>query len=204
MFGKLSSPLVALGSVALFGGLLVACDKPSAPVAPEHAAHARGGSGITPAALNRQLAELRQATAQFHDIQAARDAGYTILFDPDGEGPGSACLSHPTQGGMGEHYVNPVLLFDGGALDVSRPEALIYEPQKNGKYRLVGVEYVIPFSDLPKTAEPPVLLGQQFMANDNEGFKLWALHAWVWKHNPSEGGMFAPWNPTVTCEFSTK
>ncbi len=151
--------------------------------------------------LNRQLAELRRATAGFHEIDAARAASYTVLFDPDGDGPGSACLSHPTDGAMGEHYVHPGLLFDGGALEITRPEALIYEPMANGKHRLVGVEYVVPFSDAPKDGPAPELFGMKFMANDDPGFHLWALHVWVWANNPS--GMFMPWNPRVTCRHST-
>jgi hypothetical protein len=31
----------------------------------------------------------------------------------------------------------------------------------------------------------------------NHTFDVWALHVWVWKHNPS--GMFADWNPQVSC-----
>lgn len=190
----------AIGCALVCGALMAACDGSDAAVAPEEAMFAHDHSGNSPAMENRQLAELRRATAKFHNFEAAQAAGYTILFDPDGAGPGSACLSNPALGAMGEHYVDPALLFDGGALDISQPEALIYEPMQNGKFRLVAVEYVIPFSDLPMTSEPPVLFGQKFMPNNNPGFQLWALHAWVWKNNPS--GMFAAWNPNVTCEFS--
>jgi hypothetical protein len=60
--------------------------------------------------------------------------------------------------------------------------------------RLVGVEYVVPFGAWT-APEPPVLFGQHF--HRNETFGLWALHVWVWQHNPS--GLFADWNPRVTC-----
>ena len=189
----LVAPLAALA--------LTACaDQPSEPLAntDAHAAHARL---VEPSAeLNRQLATLRRATARFHDIDDAGAAGYTVLFDPDGAGPGSACL-RLGDAAMGEHFVHPGLLFDGGALDVAAPEALIYEPMRNGKYRLVAVEYVVPFSDVPSTATPPTLFGMDFMANDNPGFHLWALHVWVWRDNPD--GIFAPWNANVTCQHST-
>jgi hypothetical protein len=33
-----------------------------------------------------------------------------------------------------------------------------------------------------------------------EGAGIWALHVWLWKHNPS--GMFADWNPNVTCKYA--
>lgn len=179
-----------------------AAEQPTQPVdlRPDdaHGTHARL---VEPSAeLNRDLARLRRATAQFHDIEAARAAGYAVLFDPDGDGPGSACLSQENAA-MGEHYVHPGLLFDEGALDVAAPEALIYEPTSDGRHRLVGVEFVVPFSDVPPSAPAPVLFGQEFMPNDNPGFHLWALHVWAWKDNPD--GIFTAWNANVTCGYST-
>ena len=192
----LALSLAAMATAACAGDQTTA--PPAANVEATHVAHSRQ---VEPSAeLNRQLASLRAATARFHDIDAARAAGYTILFDPDGAGPGSACLAQ-SDAAMGEHYVHPGALFDQGALDVATPEALIYEPMKNGKYRLVGVEYVIPFSDVPATAPAPALFGQAFMANHNPGFQLWALHVWAWKDNPD--GIFSAWNPNVTCQYSS-
>src|SRR5712675_448966 len=51
------------------------------------------------------------------------------------------CVSGPDHGAMGVHYVNGPLVVDG-LIDVSRPEALIYEPL-NGRLRLVGVEFIV-------------------------------------------------------------
>lgn len=48
------------------------------------------------------------------------------------------------------------------------------------------------------TADPPVLMGHEFHPVPAAG--IWGLHAWVWKHNPD--GMFADWNPEVSCEFA--
>jgi hypothetical protein len=42
-------------------------------------------------------------------------------------------------------------------------------------------------------------MGQQFMQFDT--FQVWGLHVWIWKENPS--GLFAPWNPRVTCKNTT-
>jgi len=64
------------------------------------------------------LAEARAATARFHNVEVALDAGYA---------PGSPC-----EPGQGIHYVNMNLAFDP-TLDVTTPEVLLYEPQKNGK-----------------------------------------------------------------------
>jgi hypothetical protein len=48
---------------------------------------------------------------------------------------------------------------------------------------------------------PPSLFGQQFMltqAGSHYGLPaLYALHAWIWKANPS--GTFSPYNPQVAC-----
>ena len=76
---------------------------------------------------------------------------------------------------------------------------MLYEPEQNGRLRLVAVEYIIPYTAHSRSAAPPVLFGQEFKQNDT--FQLWGLHAWVWKENPS--GMFASWNPNVTCEHTT-
>ena len=78
------------------------------------------------------LAEIRAATAQYHDIAVAEAAGYN--------GTGEPCVSAPP-GTMGFHYVNRPLVGDP-ALDVSRPEILLYAPTEDGGRRLVGVEYM--------------------------------------------------------------
>ena len=172
-----------------------ACER--APVIGPDAVPAAGVSGgganqapDTPATLNAQLAELRALTARFHDLDEAMAAGYTVLVTP--------CLALPGTGAMGFHYGNPAYINDP-AVNYLQPELLLYEPQKNGKLRFVGVEYIIPFALLPSTATPPTLLGQT-MHTDFAG-NLWALHAWVGRHNPA--GMFADWNPKVSCEFAS-
>jgi hypothetical protein len=71
----------------------------------------------------------------------------------------------------------------------------VYEKLPNGEYRLNGVEYIIPFSILPETAEPPVVMGQKL--KPAPGLKLWYRHVWVWLENPS--GVFEDWNPKVKC-----
>jgi hypothetical protein len=140
------------------------------------------------ASVEQDLATLRRVTASFHDFETAKNAGWSAKI--------TACMQSP-DGGMGFHYGN-VGLIDGTAR-VDEPELLLYEPEKNGKLRLVAVEYIIPYTAHSRSAEPPVLFGQPFAQNDV--FQLWGLHAWVWKENPS--GMFAPWNPNVTCAHTT-
>lgn len=140
------------------------------------------------AAVHQDLAALRALTAPFHDLSTAMDAGYDT--------PVTGCLSHPTDGAMGVHYGN-LAFFDANA-ELLAPEALVYEPRKNGKMRLVAVEYIIPFDAHPATEDPPELLGQHFHAVEDAG--VWGLHIWLWRHNPN--GLFAEWNPNVTCDWA--
>ncbi|WP_220624423.1 hypothetical protein [Pontibacter sp. HSC-14F20] len=144
---------------------------------------------------NKVLADIRSATARYQRIEQAMADGYV---------PASPCVSHPVLGGMGFHYVKPSLL--DGELNHRQPEALLYEPQKNGRMQLVGVEFIIR-ADVWEQAAPPMLGDQVFDAYidspDNPlEFDNYQLHAWVWKHNPS--GMHFPFNPTVSCEFAVE
>lgn len=171
--------------------LLVACE--SQPTTPEltrrpdqRAAAVRGlGSNV-----DKELAALRRATAAFHDFATASKAGWGTQI--------TACMTDPDgRGGMGFHYGNTDLI--NGTATVENPQLLLYEPEKNGKLRLVAVEYIIPYSFHARSAAPPVLFGQPFEPVD--AFQLWGLHAWVWEENPS--GIFKPWNPRVNCVNAT-
>ena len=165
--------------------LLAGCD--GAPVPTENAAHLAAARPAyqSAAALERDLATLRRVTAPFHDFEVASDAGWSA--------PITGCMTDPTLGGMGFHYGN-VGLIDGVAR-VDEPELLLYQPVRNGRLQLVAVEYIIPYTFVSRDSPAPELFGQKFQQNDV--FQLWGLHVWVWKQNPS--GLFAPWNPRVTC-----
>jgi hypothetical protein len=140
------------------------------------------------------LAQLRKAVAPFRNLTAAQKAGYkTVVTNP---GNGATCLYDSKMGGMGVHYLNTALVDD--TVVVTKPEIMIYEPQKDGSLRFVGVEYIIPFKIRAATATPPVLLGQKFKQNDT--FQLWALHAWVGRNNRS--GTFSDYNPDVSCKLA--
>jgi hypothetical protein len=140
--------------------------------------------------VNKDLARLRQATAAFQRFDSASHAGWSA--------PITACMTDPGgAGGMGFHYGNVGLI--NGTVTVDKPQLLLYEPEQNGRLRLVAVEYIIPYTFIPRSADPPVLFGQKFAQVD--AFQLWGLHAWVWKENPS--GMFAAWNPNVNCANTT-
>jgi hypothetical protein len=136
---------------------------------------------------------VRDATRQFIDVNAAGPAGY---------GPAFGCVSGPDHGAMGIHYVNGTLVGDG-EIDVSQPEALIYEPVGNRR-RLVGVEFIVDAATWLAAHDnsPPMLEGQdfQFVASPNR-FNLpsfFELHVWAWRDNPN--GAFVDWNNQVSCE----
>lgn len=163
--------------------LLAACGREPAITETAGTAEVRGLS----TAQQRDLAAARASTARFHRFDVAyEEAEYTFLFM-------DMCMESP-EGGMGFHYVNTGLL--DADLDVRTPEALMYEPGPNGQRRLVGLEYVVPASEWT-SPNPPRLFGRDLVLN---GFGLWALHVWIWKHNPdTENGIFADWNPNVSC-----
>ena len=167
------------------GGEPVATER-GATVAAQREAESEGSA----ASVEKDLATLRRVTAPFHNFDKARRAGWSAQITPCMTDPGGA-------GGMGFHYGNTALI--DGTARVDEPELLLYEPEQNGRLRLVAVEYIIPYTAHSRSAAPPVLFGKPFIQNDV--FQLWGLHAWVWKENPS--GMFANWNPRVTCEHAT-
>ena len=143
------------------------------------------------------LNDVRAATARYNSLTVAKAHKYAILKDTQG----IACIANPGVGAMGVHYVNGDLVGTTG-VNPLKPEALVYEPQKNGQLRLVAVEYVTFKTQWDATHKaPPKLFGQTFMLTpDGNRFGLpafYSLHAWIWKHNPS--GTFAMWNPNVHC-----
>ena len=183
-----SQKMLKVGAIAAVFtiGVAAACYEPSS--APNAAA------GTPTVAMNKDIAgvgddvaRLRAATARFHDIDAARAAEYTVAL--------TGCYTDELngQGGMGYHFGKGSII--DATVNELEPEALLYEPQKNGRPKLVGVEYIVPFAVVPSESPAPRAFGMDF--KKNFVFNVWALHVWVWKHNPS--GLFADWNPDVTC-----
>lgn len=137
------------------------------------------------AQIGNPLAEaVRSATEKYQDPAAALADGYVAM----------PCVSGPGSGAMGIHFVNPPLLEDG-EIDVSRPEALMYEPQADGSLELLGVEFIA-------FEGPAVLMGHLFhfvAAPNRYGLDpFYELHVWAWRENP--GGMFADFNTAVSCD----
>ena len=141
----------------------------------------------------QNLTDVRAATAPLANLDVAVAAGY---------GKVKGCAQMPGMGAMGQHYVKGDLVGDP-ALNPLRPEALVFEPRGDGSYRLVAVEYIVLKADWEKAngATTPSLYGKQLALvkapNAYELPDFYELHLWLWKTNPS--GLFADWNPRVSC-----
>jgi hypothetical protein len=125
------------------------------------------------------------ATAGYQDVATAEAAGYGSSLATLG------CFTDPERGGMGVHYIDQSLM--DGRVDITKPEALVYELDANGKITgLVAHEYIVPIDAWTKST-PPQLFGMDF--HQHPTLPLWVLHTWLWKDNPS--GIFQDWNPAV-------
>jgi len=142
---------------------------------------------------NALVKVVRESTERFKDVAMAEAEGYHLLF---------GCVSGPDAGAMGMHFVNLALLADG-ELDATRPEIVIYEPQPNGRLRLIGADYLV-YADAwhAKHTSPPELMGQLFHLFESPNrFGLpafYTLHVWAWKDSPT--GAFVNWHANVSCD----
>jgi hypothetical protein len=152
----------------------------------------------SPAGIAAHLAKAKAALDKYESVAAAEADGYVA------EGP---CESTPTDpaatwwgGAMGIHYVNDALL--KGPIVATKPPVLTYAPTSGG-LKLLAAEWFQPDADqnAQTDADRPSLFGRAFdgpMAGHAPGMPMhYDLHVWLWAHNPS--GLFAPWNPSVSC-----
>lgn len=184
--GRVRAAALTLVAAALLGTPLAAAAAP------------RGDADV-----HKDLAGARAATAQFHRTGAANAAGYAPF--PEGV-PLHQCIAarDPGHGAMGVHWLNAALV--DTTLDPAQPEVLVYEPTKNGRLRLVAMEYVV-FAGAWEAAHPgttPQIFGMDMVyvgePNRYELPAFWQRHAWVWRNNPA--GMFADHNPAVSCRHA--
>ena len=168
-------------------------------VAHEH--HANGALNADTAELHNELAQVRRATARFHDLDAALAAGYELGWvNGGGMWIINGCVANvlnPAAGAMGYHYFNRDLMADL-TVDRLEPEVLVYAPGPDGEQRLAAVEWVVrgaTSNPIGVSTAPSVLGMPMHILNPAVGFYL--MHAWIWQPNPA--GMFMDWNPDVTC-----
>jgi hypothetical protein len=133
--------------------------------------------------------KVRAATAPFKNLDSAVARGYNrdvaVCFADSIYGSGGA---------MGYHHVNRAYI--DAKLEVEKPEIVMYERTKDGKYELTAVEYLLLYRFWPKdSAVAPTFLGRPLLRDDTRNY--WYTHMWIWK--PSSTGLFADWNPAVKC-----
>ncbi|MGH9258247.1 MAG: hypothetical protein ACRD3C_27110 [Vicinamibacterales bacterium] len=165
------------------------------------------------------LAEVRSATERFQDVKVALAEGY--IRDPFDLCDTADMMGWPASfGAMGVHYFRPDLLgitappsprVDGAGThtDFRLPGILIYEPQDDGSLELVAVENLVFARAWRETGHsvPPTFHGVPYdtMTDDptteaDEAHMFephFDRHVWIYRDNPN--GVFAPFNPAVTC-----
>ncbi|WP_142828669.1 hypothetical protein [Planococcus soli] len=138
--------------------------------------------------VREELAISKKALKKYRDIDVALDEGFVGLV------PG-ACVPN-----MGIHLVKPSRA-DDAKLRIKKPEILVYEPLKDGSYKLVAAEWYVPAEETDKT---PKLFKEKFQGpmdnHDGSEGQHYDLHAWLFKKNPD--GMFSPENKRVSCQYA--
>ncbi|MEA3008422.1 MAG: hypothetical protein QOJ91_114 [Sphingomonadales bacterium] len=167
------------------------------------------------------LDEVRAATARFQNVQVALAEGY--VRDPGDMCDTAAMMGRPAAlGGMGIHFFrpdrlgitappNPRVGGNGTHTDFRKPSILIYEPREDGSLELIAVEnlvFVKAWQAAGHRARPKFQgLDYDFMSDDPatpideaHGFEPhYDRHVWLYR--PNANGMFAQYNPSVTCRF---
>lgn len=179
-----------LMGISLLGLGVVSALAQEGPARPTAEVQPTGQSSADPGALIRIV---RESTERFKDVRVAESEGYALMF---------GCVTGPDAGAMGLHYVNGQIL-SRNELDPTKPQIVIYEPQPDGKLRLVGADFVV-FAEAwdKRNQGPPQLMGQlfhYFEAPNRFGLPpFYTLHVWAWKDNPN--GAFVNWHPNVSCK----
>jgi len=193
---------IELSGMKRAAGAAVVIALASLPTALVHAQsghdHGAAKTDKTPTAeqkrdANALVTTVRRATARFFDVEVARSEGYLSQF---------GCVSGSDFGAMGMHFVNGPLVMDG-ELDATKPEIVIYEPQADGKLKLVGADFLVIADQWNATHDgPPELMGQLFHlfeAPNRFGLPaFYTLHVWAWKESPT--GTFVNWHSNISCD----
>jgi hypothetical protein len=181
---------------------------------------ARIDASSSPPAGEPSLADVRRATDKYRDVKAALAEGY--IRDPANMCETAVMMGLPPEkGAMGIHYFRPDMLGitsppnprvngSGTHTDFRKPAILLYEPQADGSLELVGVENLV-FAKSWKDAghdAPPSFHGVAYDTMiDNPATPIDEAHnfephhdrhVWLYRENPN--GVFAPFNPRVTCK----
>jgi hypothetical protein len=194
--------LAAVAAAAVLG--LAGCGRPATTAAAGHPNDPTPTSSawVTPV-LAQQLVLARAATSKYvNDLDAAKADGYEIIT--------------PMMAGMGYHFLNKQIK----GFDVTKPDILVYEKNKDATFTLAALEWVF-----PSTPDSPPLAGatygsfpaachyadgsfvpadaQASCASRNpagSAFNFWhpdlvTLHVWLWYDNPD--GLYHGTNPLI-------
>jgi hypothetical protein len=181
----------AIRTASSAGLFLLICVSPSMALAQHHSQ----GADDRRSNANALVQVVRDATERFRDVTVAENEEYQLMF---------GCVSGDYGGAMGLHYVNLALVFDGGELDPTRPEIVLYEPTPSGRLRITGADFLVIAKDWDDRHpdSPPQLMGQLFHRFESPNrFGLpdfYTLHVWAWKQSPT--GTFVNWHENVSCD----
>lgn len=169
------------------------------------------------------LAEVRTLTERFQDVNVALAEGY--IRDPMNMCDTAEMMGKPASlGAMGIHFFRPDMLGvtaapnprvngTGTHTDFRSPSILIYEPQKDGSLKLIAVENLVFQKSWAATGAktPPTFHGLAWDAMQDDPETAvdeahmfephYDRHVWLYRENPN--GMFAQYNPKVSCQFHT-
>lgn len=165
---------------------------------------ARQGAAPVAAAdqMSSQLQASKTALEKYQDPFTAVREGYLssvgcVAFTQSGSMNG---MPYPA-GAMGVHFIN---FSNVGKLDPAKPQVLLYQPTADGKLKLAGAEWFVPWSKGMKT---PQLFGHAFYGPMYGHYPVmpkqlvhYDLHVWMFSQNPN--GMFAPTNSSFSCPSS--
>lgn len=184
-------------------------------------AAALAAAAPAPAAGEPTLDEVRALTARFQKVEVALAEGY--VRDPTDMCDVATMMGRPAAlGGMGIHFFRPDLLgitappnprVDGNGThtDFRKPSILIYEPRADGTLELVAVENLVFRKAWHEAGNKglPTFHGVEYdYMFDDPSTAIDEAHNFephydrhVWLYRPNANGMFAQFNPTVTCRF---
>ena len=178
-----AAALIGVAAVAIAGTASPATAHGDEPALTAADLHSRDGAGAA-------MAQVRRDLAPYADYRRALADGFV---------PVSECTESPA-GAMGVHFLNPSRAMS--PVDPTKPAILLYLPTETG-YRLMGAEWFQADADQDRTTDDdrPSLWGRPFdgpMLGHEPGMPIhYDLHVWLFTANPD--GVFAPWNPSVSC-----
>jgi len=147
---------------------------------------ARFHTGVDPPPFITTLEAAWEALTPYYSGAKAEENGYMNT---------EKCIT-TEKGGYGVPFVNT----DFTGTDLHRPGVLLYRLASSWTYNAMGVEWYVPAAS---TDSPPSMFGRPFdgpmesHSPKSDQPEHYGLHAWLFNANPN--GIFARYNPTISC-----